>query len=49
MRKERIDIKQVWGKPDKFYEGTRNPLLLFVSYGVDEAETEIGKRQIVVN
>lgn len=48
MRKEKIEMRKVWGKPDQFYVGTRKPLLLFVSYGVDETETEPMKRYFVI-
>lgn len=48
MRKEKIEMRKVWRKPDKFYTGTRKPLLLFVSYGIDETETEPMKRYFVI-
>lgn len=48
MRKEKIEMRKVWRKPDQFYVSTRKPLLLFVSYGIDETETEPMKRYFVI-
>lgn len=49
MRKEKIEMRKVWRKPDQFCGGTRRkPLLLFVSYGIDETETEPMKRYFVI-
>lgn len=48
MRNEKIEMRKVWRKPDWFYGDDRKPLLLFVSYGIDETETEPMKRYFVI-